>query len=119
MYRMWEKNGLWYWNIRASNHVVMLKCSKGHPTHREAQREIKEVSVWANTAYKPMNSIAYTDTSVMRSSFHIMGAGDMIIALSKQYKSELQCHAGSILAVRLAKSKETLLINARKYNGAT
>ena len=114
MYRLWKdsKDGLWYWNLRANNHVVMLKGPHGYPDHDMAQKDIKAVWKWAKTKRKAMTSISYVEghgdvgfTMV----FLILGWGKTI-GQSKQYKSQLSAYLGAQLTVELAKSPNTLIV---------
>ena len=115
MFRLWQtEHGKWKWEIRANNHVVMLSSSQAHPTHTAAQAQIKAVSNWARTKYKPMNSIKYmlrypNNDTTLRHQFLVIENGK-VLGKSKDYKGKLQCNKGSILTVELCKSRETLLV---------
>ena len=119
MYRLWKtKAGKWKWEVRAGNHVVMLRSSQAHPSKDKAQAEIKKVWRWAGTHYKPMNSCRYIERHEpqgYRGESHqfVVLERDKPIAKSKIYKTDETAHIGAALAVELCKSNETLLLSPK------
>jgi uncharacterized protein YegP (UPF0339 family) len=117
MYRLWKdsRDGLWYWNLRAGNHVVMLKGPKGYHDHDMAQKDIKAVWRWAKTKRKAMHTIEYTeghfaDVVGYRIGFLVKMVSGRTIGQSKMYKAQLSAYLGAQLTVELAKSPNTLLV---------
>ena len=121
MYRLWKTEaGKWKWEVRAGNHVVMIRGSQAHKTYKAAQAEIKKVWRWAGTHYKPMNSCKYIERHgeqgyrLFREShqFIVLERGKPI-AKSKIYQTGLSAHIGAGIAVDLCKSSETLLLSPK------
>ena len=59
MYRVFKKDGKWFWDIRAGNHRTMMIGSRSHVTIESLRAEVKRVHDWAKGQHKDMDSVVY------------------------------------------------------------
>ena len=117
MYRIWERNNKWYWNLRCEgNHRVLLTCPKGHPVYRSAFEELRQVWKWAKGKYKPMNSLRYCEvmrqpSGETRHYFILRNRDGLTLCKSRNYKHRDSMIRGANVAARYGKCNDTLVVS--------